>query len=229
MESPGFTTLKTSSFFIAISLLIAVACGLVAYMLVSRQNTVPSGHEGFQGPTRGVSEIPCGQESSYATAILELFSTKQSVTEEGSPDLKEFKLILSKLCCLKHDLMSTAQVVQAMLYLPYNNTHDRENPADIAGRCFTKSIPMRDLDISFGTWKERGIALISRLCTSYNLSPSESDQVKNNFTGLWMDVFSVAKNACVVTKENPVFESPRDPKGFTPEDIQDLGPYKGYY
>lgn len=229
MESPGFTTLKTSSFFIAISFLIAAACGLIAYVLVSRQNTVPSGHEGFQGPTIGVSEIPCGQESSHAMAILQIFSNKISITEEGVPDLKEFKLILSKLCCLKHDLMSTAQVVQAMLYLPYNTTHDRENPADIAGRCFTKSIPMRDLDITFGTWKDRGLVLVSRLCTSYNLSSSESDEIQNKFTGLWIDVFSIAKNACIVTKEDPVYESPRDPKGFTPEDIQDLGSYKGYY
>lgn len=113
--------------------------------------------------------------------------------------------------------------------MPYNSTHDRENPADTVGRCFTKSIPARDLDITFGTWKERGLFLLNRLCTSYSLSSEESDDVKRHFTGLWIDVFAIAKNGCLMTKEDPVYESPRDPRGFVPETIEDLGSYKGYY
>jgi hypothetical protein len=232
MEVSAYQTLSDSSFFTAIAVLIGLACGILAFMILSRRYTVPSGSwmlEGFQGPSNGVSDISCGQESAHAIAISELFSGKMSVTEEGSADLKELKLILSKLCCLKHDLMSASQSVQGMLYLPYSNTHDRENPADVAGRCFTKSIPARDLDIAFGTWKERGLFLVNRLCTSYNLVSSESDTVVRHFKGLWIDVFSIAKNGCLVTKEDPVYESPRDPKGHVPEDVEELGPYKGYY
>jgi hypothetical protein len=129
---------------------------------------------------------------------------------------------------MKHDLVGTAQVVQSMLYIPYNNTHDRENPADTLARCFTKSIPPRELDITFGTWKQRGQALVKRLCTSYNLSPSEKEQVNRNFNALWMDVFSIAKNACS-PPENSSKESPRDLSGHTPEEVEELGPYNGYY
>ena len=221
---------KSIGFYVSISLFIAVILGAVVYMVISRRNTVPSGghSEGFQGPVRGVSDIPCGQESAEAVALCEMFANKESTTEDGSADLKELKLILSKLCCMKHDLMSPTQVVRSSLYLPYSNAHDRENPADTLARCFTKSVPPRDLDITFAIWKERALALLNKLCTSYNFSQSESEKAKGYFTATWMDTFSVAKNVCL-TPDEKVSESPRDLRGFTPEAVEELGPYKGYY
>jgi hypothetical protein len=243
MEAPAAMpiTLSQNSFFVFIAVLIAVAVGLVAYMIFSRVNTVPSGltglmgtvgpigQEGFQGPSKGVSTIPCGQESSDAIAILDMFASKPSSTGEGSADLSEFREILSKLCCMKHDLMSPTQVVQSMMTLQYNNTHDRENPADTVARCFTKSMPIRDLDITFGTWKQRGVALLNRLCTSYSFSSSESETAMRHFTKLWSDVFEIAKNSCIPPEKAPEYGSPRDPRGFTPESVEELGPYTGYF
>jgi hypothetical protein len=230
MDASTFNTISSQGFFIVIAMLIAVAAVLVARSIFSRMNTVPSGpKEGFQGPSRGVSSLPCGQESAEARAVLELFQSKISTTEEGSSDLNEFKQILTKLCCMKHDLMGVSQVVQHMLHIPYNNSHDRENPADTVARCFTKSIPPRDLDITFGTWKERGLSLISRLCTSYKLSSSESDEAVQLFTAAWMDVFSIAKNSCSPPPKAPENGSPRDPKGRIPESVEEHGPYNGYY
>jgi hypothetical protein len=230
MDAASMTTLKSSTFFMVLSGIIALVVGLICYTLLSKRNTVPSGSkEGFQGPAKGVSSIPCGQESSHVTEILDIFSDKMSTTEEGSPDLKEFKEIMSKMCCMKHDLMSSAQIVNSTLYIPYNNTHDRENPADTVARCFTKSMPPRDLDIIFGTWKNRGIALLHRLCTSYNLKDRETEKAVKHFTSLWSDVFDVAKGACSPTERAPEYGSPRDPKGFISADVEELGEYKGYY
>ena len=224
--NPGSSTLY---FFVAV--LVALAVAGVSYMMITTNKTIPSGkqiEEGFQGPSRGVSTISCGQESSYAVALSGQFTGRESSTEEGPADLTELKLILSKLCCMKHDLMSTAQVVQASLYIPYNNTHDRENPADTVARCFTKSIPPRDLDIYFETRSDRVLVLLSRLCTSYNLSDSEERDAKNNFMSCWSDSYDVAKTVC--TPNTPPSQgSPRDPKGFIPEAVKELGTYKGYY
>ena len=229
----GMTTLTSSTFFMVIAGIVAVAVGFIAYTLLSKRNTVPSGSnnkkEGFQGPVRGVATIPCGQESSHVTDVLEIFARKTSSTGEGDADMKEFKQIMSKMCCIKHDLMGVAQVVSSTLYTPYNNTHDRENPADTVGRCFTKSIPPRDLDIIFATWKTRGLSLLNKLCTSYNLSSSESEKVLRHFTMLWSDVFDIAKGACSPPEKAPEYGSPRDPKGVMPPKVEDLGEYKGYY
>ena len=224
------TTLTSSTFFMVIAGLIALAAGFIAYTLILKRNTVPSGSkEGFQGPARGVSSIPCGQESSHVTDILEIFAQKTSSTGEGDADMKEFKQIMSKMCCMKHDLMGAAQVVSSTLYIPYNNTHDRENPADTVGRCFTKSMPPRDLDIIFGTWKNRGLLLLNKICTSFYLTPNESEKAMRHFTMLWSDVFDVAKTSCLASEKAPEHGSPRDPKGVMPSEVEELGEYKGYY
>lgn len=225
------TTLTSYSFFAVIAIVVGVFVWFVVAAVMARKNTVPSGaNEGFQGPAVGVSTLPCGQESADAVAIMALFSNKESSTEEGVPDLKELATILSKMCCMKHDLMSPTQVVSSMMYLPYSNTHDRENPADTVARCFTKSMPPRDLDITFGTWRERGHLLINRLATSYNLTKGESERVKNSFNGVYIDVFSIAKGACVASSDGSGSKgSPRDPKGFMKEEVKELGAYDGYY
>lgn len=229
----GMTTLTSSTFFMVIAGIVALAAGFIAYTLIVKRNTVPSGSpnrkEGFQGPARGVSSIPCGQESSHVTDILEIFAQKPSSTGEGDADMKEFKQIMSKMCCMKHDLMGAAQVVSSTLYMSYNNTHDRENPADSVGRCFTRSMPPRDLDIIFATWKTRGLSLLNKVCTSYKLSSSESEKAMRHFTMLWSDVFDVAKGACSPSERAPEYGSPRDPKGVMPSEVEELGEYKGYY
>ena len=234
MEAP-----QTSStiFYIGVTVFIVLAVWLVISVVVSRMNTVPfnasSGMtdvklEGFQGPTRGVSSFPCGQESAEASALVDMFEGRTSTTESGEPDLTELKAILSKMCCMKHDLMGVSQTVQASLYLPYSNSHDRENPADTVGRCFTKGIPARDLDITFATWKERALLLINRLCTSYSFAAGESDDAVKYFMRAWNDCYDVAQTVCLVENKVPT-SSPRDPKGFLPEAVQELGEYKGYY
>ena len=230
MEAAPSISASSVGFYTVLAIFIALIIGGVSYLLMANKDTVPSGkwNEGFQGPTFGVSHIPCGQESAEASALVQMFVDKESTTEEGNADLAELKLILSKLCCIKHDLMAPAQVIQSTLDLPYQNTHDRENPADLVARCFNKTIPPRDLDISFATWKNRGLELLARSCTSFNLSHEEAEQAKKYFIGVWTDVFAIAKTVST-PPEKASSDSPRDPAGFTPESIQGLGPYKGYY
>ena len=246
--NPGSTTL-----YFIIASLIALAVGYVSYMILIKNKTVASGNwpldgfsdmvakevlkmidkkavkEAFQGPSKGVSDIQCGQESSYAVSLSALFASKESTTGEGEADLDEFKQILSKLCCFKHDLMSTNQVVQSTLNLKFNTSHDRENPADTTGRCFTKSLPSRDLDIIFTTWRERGLALLDRLCTSYKLNDEEEKAAKNDFLSLWSDTHDVARTVCSPENKDIKNASPRDVRGVMPEKVQTLGAYTGYY
>ena len=228
----GSTTL-----YFFISLLAAAVALLVGYVSINKCGTLGSGTwpngsldfaEGFQGPRRGVSHIPCGQESSFVTNLADLFSAKKSTTEEGEADLTEFNLILSKLCCMKHDLMSTNRVVRATLHVPFVTAHDREYIGDTVGRCFSNSLPPRDLDIIFETWRDRGLTLLDKLCTSYNLTDSEAKGAKENFMSVWSDTYDVARTVCIPCKKVEV-SSPRDPKGFVNESIRDLASYFGYY
>jgi hypothetical protein len=222
-------SVKSMIFYGIIAILISLIAGFISYIIISRRKTVPSGNwEGFQGPSLGVSDISCGQESADAIAISDVFADKQSTTSDGPDDMREFKMILSKLCCMKHDLVSPSQVIDSTKKLPYVTSHDRDAVANTVARCFTKSVPMRDLDISFGTWKDRGDALLNKLCTSYNLSNDESERVRKFFKTCWMETFIVAKELCRPA-EGKESVNPRDLRGLTPEKVKDLGAYTGYY
>ncbi len=236
--APSGMDYSSIGFYVVLALVIAGVVGGLLYAFVFRTQTAPAlardgfkgSVEGYQGPAQGVSSIPCGQESAEAQQILRMFVGKVNTTGEGDDDLREFKQILSKLLCLKADLVSTAQMIDKTTYLPYNNSHDRLNPADVAARCFTKSIPPRELEISFETWKQRAGVLISRLCTSFNLSNGESERLMNLFNAIHMDVFAIAQGACVPPLKAPEYGSPRDPKPFSdPEESGQAGPYEGYY
>ena len=80
----------------------------------------------------------------------------------------------------------------------------------------------------FATWKQRGLVLLGKLCTSYNLSRGESEQVRKYFMAVWKDVFDIAKNVCL-EKKSAKEGSPRDLGGLISEKIAELGTYTGYY
>lgn len=214
-----------------LAIIMAAVVSLISFTMIERNKTVPSGNwmiEGYQGPPKGVSQIQCGQESSFVTAILDIFATKTSTTGDGNDDLKEFKLILSKLCCFKHDLMSTNKVVKSTMTLPFSTYHDRENLGDTTSRCFSKTIPPRDLEISFTTWRERAFLLLHKLCTSFSLTEQEETIVKKHFMSTWFDTYTIARDVCLAA-EPTTNTSPRDLKGLMAESLRNQGEYKGYY
>lgn len=203
------------------------------YLFARKHNTVPwIPMEGFSGVVGGAGSPDCLYVLQGAAELLSVFEQAgvESV-EEGPRDYSELRLILSKLACLKKDLMSPSGIVQATLYQPFANTHDREPVAETTARCFAKTIPARDLDISFGTWRDRTNDLLRRLCTASKLSEAQSSAQEQRFTKLWSDVYDVAKGACL--KGEPTIAGmpagPRDPAPFMPAGVGEISPYEGYY
>ena len=99
-----------------------------------------------------------------------MFAERISGFEEGPEDFKELTLLLSQLSCFKKDLMGVAKQIEATRYQPFATQLDMEPIAETTGRCFAKTIPPRDLELAFEKWSKRGNFLITRLCTSANLS-----------------------------------------------------------
>ena len=215
-----------------IAIVISLLAGYLANVIITRRKTVPSGKwegfQGFHGNSVGVPDIACSQESADAVALSDLFDGRKATTGDGPDDLREFKMILSKLCCAKHDLLSSSQSIHSTMKLPYNTSHDREPLANTVARCFTKSVPARDIDITFSTFNDRGLALLNKLCTSYTLSNEESDRAKGFFMTCLMETLMIAKETCI-KPQAAESENPRDLKGLMAKKIKDLGEYKGYY
>lgn len=215
------------------AVLVLVAVFLSVYMMSRKSRTMPwYTREGFSGVVAGAGSPDCLYTLAGAAEILSLFE-QAGVTsvEEGPKDYSELRLLLSKLACMKKDLMSPSGLVQATLRQPYANTHDREPVAETVARCLAKTIPVRELDLGFELWKTRGSELLRRLCTAARLSEAQASQQEGRFQKVWADVYEVAKGACI--KGEPMIggkaAGPRDPSPFISDQVMRLDKYEGYY
>ena len=205
--------------------------GLLAWFFTYKGNTMPVGPvpsvtratEGFYGgAANGAGEPSCLRTLSDAAAVYDAVAARGP----QSQDLAEFKLLLSKWACLKKDLMSPSGIVDATRQLPYSTLHDRIPVPDLAGQCNAKSVPLRDLDITFDTWKSRATYLFRRLCDGMN--SNDVAAMEERLMKAWADVYDVAKSQCIGSVPAGKM-NPRDAQPMIPTDLVDLGTYTGYY
>jgi hypothetical protein len=190
-----------------------------------------SGHEGFFGGVAvGSGDPDCLRSSSEAAQLYSTFRSRTSTTSEGPEDLSELRLLLSKMACFKKDLLGTAQQIEATRYQAYATSMDIEPIAETTARCFAKTIPKRDLDIILEKWSTRAQTLIVRLCTSMNFTEAEHRQAESLLNALVKDISDVAQSVCLAGTPTiggkPVG---RELSGLESADLQQQGPYKGYY
>jgi hypothetical protein len=188
--------------------------------------------EGFYGGVARGAGIPdCFQANTAAARLFSIFAGRVGSVEQGTPDLSEFKLLLSQLGCFKKDLIGVAGVVDATRYQPFATQINMEPIAETTARCFAKTIPKRDLDLIFDKFKTRGNFLLTRLCTAADLTESETRASENLYAAFLKDVREIAEAKCLAGEptinDKPI--SPREPVPRTPDGLEELRPYKGYY
>ena len=221
-------------------LLIAILVGVgVYFMFFTPKYTRPTeSTEGFYGGVaRGSGHPDCLRTLPEGSEILDMILKRVNVNGDGGgttkgADYREFQLILSKLGCLKKDLLSPSGIVEATRYQAFETAHDRINVAEVCAMCISKNISPRDLDIIFATWRDRGKVLLRRLCTEVNLNAAELGKAEALFNKSWSDVYDIAKSKCLKTdfsKQNGGSTAGGDVSGFEPENLKDLREYTNKY
>jgi len=224
-------------------MLIAILVGVGVYFMffTPKYTRSTESTEGFfGGVARGSGHPDCLRTLPEGSQILDIILKRVNVTggdPEDSPttkgaDYREFQLILSKLGCLKKDLMSPSGIVEATRYQAFETAHDRINVAEVCAMCISKNISSRDLDIIFATWRDRGKVLLRRLCTEANLNTAELSKAEALFNKSWSDVYDIAKSKCLKTdfsKQNGGATAGGDVSGFEPENLKDLREYTNKY
>jgi hypothetical protein len=187
--------------------------------------------EGFAQPVLGAGQPDCMATSKDCAALYEMLNSRALKTEEGPDDLRELQVLLSKISCMKRDLLGNAKVVQATRYQPFSTSHDLEPVAETVARCFSRTIPQRDLSLSLDKWGSRGTFLIKRLCTSLGLSDAEEKEALRLFGDAMADLTDIALGECCNSGNVVIggMEGPRMVGGFTPPATQALREYKGYF
>jgi hypothetical protein len=188
----------------------------------------------FGGVARGSGHPDCLRTLPEGSEILDVLlgrvEANKSVSE-GSADYREFQLILSKLGCLKKDLMSPSGIVEATRYQAFETAHDRINVAEVCAMCLSQTIPSRDLDIIFATWRDRGKVLLRKLCTEAQLSEQQVVKLEVLFKKAWEDVYEISKSRCLKTdfsKQNGGATG-GDVGAYEPEHLKDLRSYDYKY
>jgi len=185
-----------------------VSVAILAYFVVNFMNKTPKYNrvdEGFYGGVvRGSGHPDCLRTLPEASQLLDLFDSHNvnlvpAGQSDASADYNELKLLLSKMACLKKDLLSPNGVVDSTRYQAFETAHDRVAVAELCGLCMSQNIPQRDLDIIFMTWRDRGKELLRRLCTSANLSEMDSHHSEVIFKKAYDEVYNVATSRCIKT------------------------------
>ena len=205
-----------------------VKLGFVGSQMDASGNKTDTKEGFFGGAARGAGIPDCLRSSSEGAELIGMF--QGPALEEGSDDLRELTQIVSKLSCFKKDLVSPAHIVEATRYQQFVTSHDIEPIAEITGRCFSKVIPPRDIEIAFDKWNERGDLLIRRLCAAYNFDSAKYDRSEKLFKYIIRDVKDIARGACLQGEPSIAGKpGPRDPHPFEDPSSVELGPYTGYY
>ena len=209
-----------------------IVASLIAFgiwLVIGKAETRPLKQGFYGGPINGTSGLACGRMSSEAERLVALFASKQlDVGEEGQMDLHDLKAVLSKMLCMKQDLMAPQQTITAAKELGFATHMDIQPVADLTARCFSKTVPERDLSIQFGKWREFGLDMVRRLCTAGSLTEAESKEAEDLYVAVWKDAMDVALGACIGTIPSGKV-SPHDAAPRTPESLMELSEYEGYY
>jgi hypothetical protein len=229
MEVSNFPYMLTINVILA-----AVVIGIVVHLMffTPKYKRVDEGF--FGGVARGSGHPDCLRTLPEGSEILDTLLGRVEANpsvSEGSADYREFQLILSKLGCLKKDLMSPSGIVEATRYQAFETAHDRINVAEVCAMCLSKTIPGRDLDIVFATWRDRGKVLLRKLCTEAQLNEQAVAKLEALFLKAWGDVYEIAKSKCLKTdfsKQNGG-DTGGDVGAYEPENLKDLRDYTNKY
>jgi hypothetical protein len=214
-----------------------IVLSLAVYGLVWFMNKTPRydrvGEGFFGGVARGAGIPDCLRTLPEASEILDILQRHRANNmlagmSDANADYKEFVVLLSKMACLKKDLLAPGVQVDATRFQPFETAHDRIAVAELCGLCLSQNIPSRDLDISFSTWRSRGIDLLYRLCTEANLSEEEVKTSEMLFKKAVDDVYSIATSRCLKT-DVPMQQVLGDVGAFEPPKGHDLQPYEQVY
>jgi hypothetical protein len=203
--------------------------------LIRFMNSVPKYNrvEGFAGVARGAGHPDCLRTLPEASQLLDILHGVKagSNAADASGDYKELELILSKMACLKKDLMAPGTQVDSTRYQAFETAHDRVAVAELCGLCLSKNISSRDLDISFATWRDRGNDLLRRLCTAANLNDQELKTAEMLFKKAHEDVYSIATSRCLKgdVKSSNAVDGDSEVGAYDSPAAQELGPYNYTY
>jgi hypothetical protein len=204
-------------------LFVAIIVGLIVRTTVFTPSFYQMNEGFYGGVARGAGIPDCLRTLPEASELLDLLSGHGA----SSADYRELTLILSKLACLKKDLLSPSGIVDATRSQAFETAHDRVAVAELCGMCLNQSVGSRDLDISFATWRDRATVLLRTLSTEAHLSEKDAVKAEKLFAALYDDVYHLSTSKCLKTDVG--MHNNGDVSGYLPENMVNRRTYEYKY
>ena len=186
---------------------------VLAFLLVHYK---PAVNEGFSSAAVDPTFMPaCAERSTAAQSLL------MRIGPIKSDDAEEFRLLVSKLCCLEGDIASPGAGTYRTIPLQFRTSHDMEPPSTFVGRCLRNAVRERDITLVIHKYETRGRELLGKL-----MSPCT--EVQDEFTEVVARTRLAMTSFCL--KEQPSMDrpaGPRDPGYWESDEVAELAQYQG--
>jgi hypothetical protein len=203
-------------------LFVAIIVGLIVRTTLFTPSFYQMNEGFYGGVARGAGIPDCLRTLPEASELLDILSGSN-----GSDDYREFTLILSKLACLKKDLLSASGIVEATRHQAFEAAHDRVAVSDLCGMCLNHTVGARDLDISFSTWRDRANVLMRKLSTAAHLAEKDVVKAEKLFAALYDDIYHLSTSKCL--KNDVGAHTDGDVSGYLPENLVNRREYEYKY
>lgn len=145
----------TSNFAVATVVALCIVALLLVHVKVP-ETPAPYSVEGFAAAVDAEKMPACVNRSAAAQKLLANLPT-------GNDDADEFRLLVSKLCCIEADLTTPVPGNYRTLPLQFRTTHDLEPPSTFVSSCLRNAIRQRDIDLMIEKYTARGNVLLQTL------------------------------------------------------------------
>jgi hypothetical protein len=174
------------------------------------------GAEGFAVAAVDPHRIPaCVERSTDAQAVL------ARVAGQDSDEVAEFRLLVSKMCCMEADIAGSSPGVYRTTSLQFRTSHDLEPPSSLVARCLANALPPRDVDLMIEKFTKRGHALLEATTSGCPDARREFDAVVARLR----KALDVSCRQVQPSMDHPL--GARDMGFWEPEKVAGLSQYQG--
>jgi hypothetical protein len=189
---------------------------ILALALIHYRPAAGVGLEGFAVAAVDPRLMPaCIERSTDAQAVL------ARVADQNGDDAAEFRLLVSKMCCMEADITGVNPGVYRTTPLQFRTSHDMEPASSLVARCLANAMPPRDVELITEKFTKRGRELLKNLLSS-------CPDAQHEFDAVVMRLRKALEVSC--RQVQPSMDHPlgaRDMGFWEPEKVADLSQYQG--
>lgn len=194
----------------------AITLLILAMMLIHYRPGVGVGLEGFAVAAVDPRLMPaCVERSTDAQAVI------HRIADQDSDAAAEFRLLVSKMCCMEADITGVSPGVIRTTPLQFRTSHDIEPASALVARCLANAMPVRDIELMIEKFTKRGHDLLDTLTSGCPDAQREFDAVVARLRR----ALEVSCRQVQPSMDHPL--GARDMGFWEPEKVAGLSQYQG--